>query len=72
MINSNEEREIEVRYVAAYRVAQKSVNLKYYLVLTEIFIFKPASQSVERYHSVLACAMKIEYLIFNNFCKFGK
>lgn len=39
MINSNEGREIEVHYVAVHRVSQKSVNLKYYLLLTENFGF---------------------------------
>jgi hypothetical protein len=36
-----------------YRVAQKLVSLKYSLLLTGMFIFKPTSQFVERYHSVV-------------------
>jgi hypothetical protein len=49
------------------RVAQKSVNLKYYLVLTEMFRFKPTSQSVGRYHSTVSCALNMEDLISNSF-----
>jgi hypothetical protein len=39
-----------------YRVAQKSVNLKHYLVLTGMLRFKPASQFVERFHRVMSRA----------------
>jgi hypothetical protein len=52
-------------------VAQKSVNLKHSLVVTGMFRFKPATQFVERYHSVVSCALNTEDLISNNFCKFS-
>jgi hypothetical protein len=51
--------------------AEKSVNLKYCLVSTVMFIFKPANQFVERYYGVVSCAFNIEDLISNN-CKFNK
>jgi hypothetical protein len=35
-------------------------------------VFKPASQSVERYQSVLSCALNMEDLISNEFCKLNK
>jgi hypothetical protein len=53
-----------------YRVGQKSINLKYFLVLMGIFRFKPVSQSAERYHSLMNCALNVVDLISNNFCKF--
>jgi hypothetical protein len=53
-------------------MAQKSVNLKHSLVLTGMFIFEPGSQFVERYHSVASCALNMEGLIPNNFCKLNK
>jgi ethanolamine utilization cobalamin adenosyltransferase len=37
-----------------------------------VFIFKPARQYVKRYHSVLNCALNMENLISNNFCKCSK
>jgi hypothetical protein len=40
--------------------AQKSVNLKYSVVSTGMFRFKPASQFVEWYHSVVSCALDME------------
>jgi hypothetical protein len=55
-----------------YRVPQKSVNLKHSLVLTGMFRFKPASQFVERYHSVVGCALDTEDLIWINFYKLIK
>jgi hypothetical protein len=45
-----------------YRVDQKSVNLKYSLVLTGMFRFKTASQFVERFHSPVGCALNMESL----------
>jgi hypothetical protein len=48
-------------------MVQKSVNLKYSLVLTEMFIFKPTSQFVKCHHSVVSCALNVEYLISNKF-----
>jgi hypothetical protein len=57
---------------ALYRLTQKSVTLKYSLVLTGMFLFKPASECVERYHSVESCALNVESFIPNNFCKFNK
>jgi hypothetical protein len=53
-------------------VAQKSVNLKHYVVLTGMFRFKPASQFVEPYHNAVSCAVNMENLISNRFCKFSK
>jgi hypothetical protein len=53
-------------------VGQKSVNLKYSLILTEMFRFILASQFVDRYHSVVSCALNMEGLISNNFCKLSK
>jgi hypothetical protein len=55
-----------------YRVAQKSVNLKHSLVLEGMFRFKPVSKFVERYHSAVNCALSMEDLISNSFCKFSK
>jgi hypothetical protein len=46
-----------------HRVAQNSVNSKYYLVLTGMFRFKPASESAEQYHSVVSSALNTEDLI---------
>jgi hypothetical protein len=53
-------------------MAQKLVNPKHSLVLTEMFEFKPANQFVERYHSVVSYTLNVEDLISNNFCKFNK
>jgi hypothetical protein len=36
------------------------------------FKFKPASQFVKRYHSVVSCAMNMGDLISNNVHKFSK
>jgi hypothetical protein len=52
-----------------YRVAQKSVNLKHSLMLTEMFRFKPASQFAESDHSAVSSALSIADFISNNFCK---
>ncbi|PNF27028.1 hypothetical protein B7P43_G10396, partial [Cryptotermes secundus] len=49
-----------------YRLAQKPVNLKHYLVLTGVFRFKAARQFGQRYHSVVSCALNVEDLISNN------
>jgi hypothetical protein len=38
----------------------------------EVFRFKPASQSVERYHSVVCCTLNMLDLISKNFYKFDK
>jgi hypothetical protein len=46
------------------------LNLQYCLILTGMFRFKPASQFVEQYHNVVSCALNMEGLILNNFCKF--
>jgi hypothetical protein len=54
-----------------YRVAQNSINLKYSNLLTGLFRFKPASQSVEQYRRVVSCALKMEDIISSNFCKFA-
>jgi hypothetical protein len=54
-------------YIHAYGVSHKSVNLKHPLVLTGMFICKPASQLVEWYHSVGSCALNMEDLLPNNF-----
>jgi hypothetical protein len=53
-------------------MAQKSGNLKYSLVSMGMFGFEPVSQFVERYHTIVSCALNMEYLISNNFCKFIK
>jgi hypothetical protein len=50
-----------------YKVPQKLVNVKHSLVLTGMLRFTPASQLVERYHSVAVCAVNMEDLIQNNF-----
>jgi hypothetical protein len=52
-------------------VAQKSVNPKHSLVVTGMFRFTPASQYAERYRSVVSCALNMEGLISDNFCKFS-
>jgi hypothetical protein len=54
------------------RMPQKPVNLKYSLVLTGMFGFKPANQYVERYHSVVNGALNMEDIISNNFYAFSK
>jgi ABC-type Na+ transport system ATPase subunit NatA len=54
------------------QTGQKSVNLKYSLVLTGMLRLKPASQHVQRYHSVVSCALNMEELISKNVCKFSK
>jgi hypothetical protein len=46
-----------------HRVAQKSVNRKYSLVITGMFRFKLFSQFVERYRSVVSCVLNMEDLI---------
>jgi hypothetical protein len=46
-----------------YRLGKRSVNLKYFLVLTGMFRFKLTSQFVERYHSIFNCALNMEDLI---------
>jgi hypothetical protein len=46
-----------------HRVAQKSVNLKHFLVLTGTFKFKPASQLIERYLIAVSCVLNMEDLI---------
>jgi hypothetical protein len=53
------------------QMTQNSVNLKHSLVLNGIFRFRPVSQFVERYHSIVSCALNVEDLISNNFCKFS-
>jgi hypothetical protein len=50
-----------------HRMAQKSVNLKYSLVLMGMFIFKCASRFVERHHSVVSCALSMEDFISHKF-----
>jgi hypothetical protein len=59
-------------YVLIYIVSQKSVNLKYSLLLVSMFSFKPASQFEERYHSVVSWALNMDSLTSNNFYKFSK
>jgi hypothetical protein len=34
-----------------------------------MFRFRPAIQHVERYHSVVTCALNMEHLISKYFCK---
>jgi hypothetical protein len=46
--------------VIAYRVAQKSLNLKYSLVLTGMFRLKPSIKFIERHHSLVCFAPKLE------------
>jgi hypothetical protein len=55
-----------------YRVPQKSVNLNHSLVWTGMVRFKPGSQFVERYHSVVSCALNMEDLILNSFRVFSE
>jgi hypothetical protein len=38
----------------------------------EVFIFKSASQSVERHQRVVNCALNMQNCILNSFCKFDK
>jgi hypothetical protein len=54
------------------QVTQNSVKRKETLVLTGIFVFKPSSQFVERYHSIVSCVLNMEGLISNNLYKFSK
>jgi hypothetical protein len=56
----------------AYIVPQNSVNLKHSTVLAGMFRFKPASQFVELYHSVVGCVLNREDLILKTFYKFSK
>jgi hypothetical protein len=42
-----------------YRVAQKSVNLKYSLVLSGMFRFKLVSKCAERHHRAVRCALNV-------------
>jgi hypothetical protein len=46
-----------------YRVTQESANLKYSLVLTGMFQFKSPRQIIERFHSIVGCALNMENLI---------
>jgi hypothetical protein len=49
-----------VRFLSfLYRVAQNSVSLKHSLLLTGMIRYKPASQFVERYHSVVSGALNM-------------
>jgi hypothetical protein len=57
------QRQICKRKFYIHTVAQRSVNLKYSLVLTRMFRFQPSSQSVERYHIVMSCASNVKDLI---------
>lgn len=49
-----------------YRVAQKSLNLKYSVICTGISIIKFATQFVERYHSVVSRELNMEDFISNS------
>jgi hypothetical protein len=62
----------QIPKLPTYRMAQKSINLKYYIVLTGMFCFKPPSQFMEEYHSGVTCAPNTEDVIKNNFYKFSK
>jgi F0F1-type ATP synthase gamma subunit len=53
-------------------MAQKLVNQKHSFVLAGMFIQSYASQFLKRYHSVANCALNMEDLISNSFCKFNK
>jgi hypothetical protein len=44
-------------------MTETSVNLKYSLVLTRMFRFKPASQFAERCYSVVSRALNMENII---------
>jgi hypothetical protein len=55
------------KFTLIYRVSQKSFNPKHSVVLMGMFRFKPASQFVWRYRSVLNCAVNMEDLISNIF-----
>jgi hypothetical protein len=46
-----------------HKVIQKLVNLKQSLELTGMSISKPAIEFVERYHSVVSCALDMGNLI---------
>jgi hypothetical protein len=51
------------------RVGPKVNYLKHPFVLTVMIRFKPASQSVAQYHSVVSCAVNMEDLFRTIFCK---
>jgi hypothetical protein len=53
-------------------IFRQSVNLKHSPLLTRMFTFEPASQFVEGYHSPVSCALNMEGLVSNNYCKFSK
>jgi hypothetical protein len=55
-----------------HRVPQKSVNLEHSLILARTFRSKPASQFVERFHSVASSAWNMEGVISINFNKSRK
>jgi hypothetical protein len=48
-----------------YRVAQKSVNLKYSLLLKGMFGLLPTYQFVEQYHRIGSSALNVEDLVLN-------
>jgi hypothetical protein len=56
----------------AYKETQKSVNLKHSLLLTGLSRFKPASQFVERFRSIMSCELNMEDLISKNVCILSK
>lgn len=53
-------------------MTKNSVNLKYYLVLMGMLIFKHSVQSVERHQSILSRVLNMDDIISNNFCKLNK
>jgi hypothetical protein len=63
---------LDMIHCLKYRVTQTLVNLKQSLVLNGTFRFKPTSQFVERYQSVMGCALNMEELISKIFGKFNK
>lgn len=58
-------------HILQYSVAQKSANLKHPFALAEMIIFKLPSHSVQRYYSVVICALNKEALILSNSRKFN-
>jgi hypothetical protein len=58
--------------ILLYRAAQNSVNLKHAHALAGMFRFKLENKFVERYQSVVGCALSTEDLILNNFGKVSK
>jgi hypothetical protein len=60
-----------MKYAKSQRMQLENIQ-KHSPVLMGMFRCKPASLFVERYHGVVSCALNMEDLISNNFCKYGE